>query len=255
LPQQSYIQPNWSAPNNVKAFTSCRSGGFSLPPYDSFNLAQHVGDDKDVVNKNRQLLPNYQNFTWLNQTHSNICVDFAVGDNLTDAVFQADACFSTRKNQVCAVMTADCLPILLCDRQGTCVAAVHAGWRGLADGVIENAVLKMPVDTKSLMAWMGPAISQRHFEVGKEIAEIFIDYPQALNKSLQTTNNKYFVDLYHIAKQKMFALGITHVSGGEYCTYQQDNLFFSHRKASHQILHEPNLIAKTGRIVSAIYLD
>jgi YfiH family protein len=164
LHQQNYIQPNWPAPNNVRAFTSCRSKGFGQPPYDSFNLAQHVGDDKHVVNKNRQLLPNNQNFIWLNQTHNNI---------------QADACFSTRKSQVCAVMTADCLPVLLCDVQGRCVAAVHAGWRGLADGVIENTVSKMPVHPKTLMAWMGPAISQRHFEVGIEIKEAFINYPQA----------------------------------------------------------------------------
>ncbi|MFT6989782.1 MAG: YfiH family protein [Paraglaciecola sp.] len=254
--QQNYIQPDWPAPNNVKAFTSCRSGGFSRAPYDSFNLAQHVGDDRYLVNKNRQQLPNYQNFIWLNQTHSNICVDLDVNSNgnVADTMFQADACFSTMKSQVCAIMTADCLPILLCDQQGTCVAAVHAGWRGLADGVIENTVSKMPVDTKALMAWMGPAISQRHFEVGKEIKEAFIDYPQAFIDNSQTTDNKYFADLYDIAKQKMFALGITQVFGGEYCTYHQTDLFFSHRWATHQAMSGASHIATTGRMVSAIYL-
>ena len=171
--QQNCIQPKWPAPKNVRAFSSCRSNGFSQPPYDSFNLAQHVGDDTYLVNKNRQLLPHYQNFIWLNQTHSNICVDLDKISNVTDATLQADACFSTRKSQVCAVMTADCLPVLLCDQHGTCVAAVHAGWRGLADGVIENTLSKMPVQAKNVMAWMGPAISQRHFEVGREIKEIF----------------------------------------------------------------------------------
>lgn len=252
---QNYIQPNWPAPNNVRAFTSCRSGGFSLPPYDSFNLAQHVGDDKNLVSKNRQLLPNYQNFIWLNQTHSNICVDFTMNKIIVDTAFQADACLSTKKNQVCAVMTADCLPILLCDQQGTCVAAVHAGWRGLADGVIENTVLKMPATPKSLIAWMGPAISQKYFEVGKEVTAMFIDCPQAFNKNLQAADDKYFANLYYIARQKMLALGITQVFGGEYCTYQQDHLFFSHRKTTHQVLQDSNLLTKTGRIVSAIYLN
>ena len=250
--QQNYIQPNWPAPNNVKAFTSCRSKGFSQPPYDSFNLAQHVGDDEHLVNKNRQLLPNYQNFTWLNQTHSNVCVDLGMTDSVISATLQADACFSTRKSQVCAVLTADCLPVLLCDTQGTCVAAVHAGWRGLANGVIENTVSKMPVHAKNLMAWMGPAISQRHFEVGKEVKETFSDYPRAFS---QITEDKYFTNLYYIAKQKMLDLGILHVSGGEYCTYQQDDLFFSHRRVTHQVASGSYSIPATGRIVSAIYLD
>jgi YfiH family protein len=252
---QNYIQPNWPAPNNVRAFTSCRSKGFSQSPYDSFNLAQHVGDDKYLVNKNRQLLPNYQNFIWLNQTHSNICADLDMIGNVIDATLEADACFSTKKSQVCAVMTADCLPVLLCDHQGTCVAAVHAGWRGLADGVIENTVSKMPVQAKNLIAWMGPAISQRHFEVGKEVKERFTDYPQAFSHNNQNTEDKYFVNLYYIAKQKMFNLGIPQVFGGESCTYQQADLFFSHRRATHQVANGANQIPTTGRMVSAIYLD
>lgn len=252
--QQNYIQPGWPAPYNVKAFTSCRSGGFSQPPYDSFNLGQHVGDDPSLVSKNRQLLPNFKNFTWLDQTHSNICLDLDSKDNITAVAQQADACFTTRKNQVCAVMTADCLPILFCDLQGTCVAAVHAGWRGLAEGVIENTLSKMPVNSTSIMAWMGPAISQRHFEVGKEIKDTFIDYPQAFRRTSEMPNNKYFADLYAIAKQKMFALGVMQVFGGDYCTYQQSELFFSHRRATHQATSEGNQIATTGRIVSAIYL-
>jgi YfiH family protein len=255
LLQQNYIQPDWPAPKNVRAFTSCRSGGFSQPPYDSFNLALHVGDNQLLVNKNRQLLPNYQNFTWLNQTHSNICVNLDRDGNVANAALQADACFATKKSQVCAVMTADCLPVLLCDQQGTCVAAVHAGWRGLAGGVIENTVSKMPVTTKSLMAWMGPTISQRHFEVGKEIKETFIDFPQAFKQNNHTTEDKYFADLYQIAKQKMLAMGIKQIFGGEYCTYQQADLFFSHRRETHQTSNRANPTAATGRIVSAIYLS
>jgi YfiH family protein len=255
LLQQNYIQPDWPAPNNVKAFTSCRSGGFSHPPFGSFNLAQHVGDVKYIVNKNRQLLPNYQHFTWLNQTHSNICVELDINNIVADQMLNADACFSKSKNQVCAVMTADCLPILLCDQQGTCVAAVHAGWRGLANGVIENTVLKMPANKKTLMAWMGPAISQKHFEVGTQIKEAFKDYPQAFIKNIHNNQDKYFANLYHIAKQKLLDFGVTQIFGGEYCTYQQDDLFFSHRRATSQASNHATVIASTGRIVSAIYMD
>jgi YfiH family protein len=255
LLQQNYIQPNWPAPNNVRAFTTCRSGGFSTPPFDSFNLAQHVGDDQDLVKRNRQLLPNHQNFTWLNQIHSNICVDFDVHNTDSDSVIQADACCSSLVRQVCAVMTADCLPILLCDLHGTSVAAVHAGWRGLANGVIENTVSTMPVYPENLIAWMGPAISQKHFEVGKEVKETFIDHPQAFNEIHQSTDDKYFANMYFIAKKKLNDLGIKKVFGGDYCTYQQADLFFSHRRASHHVLNGSSPIPATGRIVSAIYLD
>jgi YfiH family protein len=212
-----------------------------------------VGDNRELVNKNRLLLPNNQNFTWLNQTHSNICVE--LGFEEKEAEPEADACFSARASQVCAVMTADCLPVLLCDKQGTCVAAVHAGWRGLADGVIENTVAKMSINSDQLIAWMGPAISQRHFEVGQEIKGIFSDYPQAFRQNHQTSDDKYFANLYYIAKQKMLKLGITQVFGGEYCTYQQADLFFSHRRITHQAANRSTPIATTGRIVSAIYLD
>jgi YfiH family protein len=253
LRKPDYIQPHWPVPDNVKAFTSCRSGGFSQAPFESFNLAQHVGDNRDLVNKNRQLLPNHQNFIWLNQTHSNTCVDLDVDKKAQG--FDADACFSSRKHQVCAVMTADCLPVLLCDINGTGVAAVHAGWRGLADGIIENTVTKMPFNPKQLMAWMGPSISQKHFEVGIDVKETFIDYPQAFSQNNQTTEDKYFANLYFIAKQKLLALGITNIFGGEYCTYQQADLFFSHRRETHQASNGHRSFPTTGRMVSAIYLD
>lgn len=184
-----------------------------------------------------------------------MCIDLDVDSNFANAALRADACFSSRQKQVCAVMTADCLPILLCDSQGTNVAAIHAGWRGLAGGVIENTVLKMPVNSKNLMAWMGPAISQTYFEVEKEIKKTFISYPGAFVKNNDISDEKYFADLYYIAKQKLFSLGIKQVFGGEYCTYQQTDMFFSHRRATHQNLDASNPIARTGRIVSAIYLD
>ncbi|WP_367179814.1 peptidoglycan editing factor PgeF [uncultured Paraglaciecola sp.] len=224
-----------------------------MPPFDSLNIAQHVGDNPKVVNKNRQQLPNFENFVWLNQTHSNVCIN--LGRDVDRVDLSADACFSNQKHLVCAVMTADCLPILLCNQQGTYVAAVHAGWRGLANGVIENTLAAMPTDAQPLLAWMGPAISQNYFEVGSEVKHAFRDYSLAFKRNNNSNQEKYFVDLYQIAKQKMLALGITQIYGGEYCTYQQSELFFSHRRASHQANMKASATAATGRVVSAIYLD
>mgnify|MGYP003677763325 CR=1 FL=1 len=241
------LKPDWQAPTNVVAYTSCRAGGQSLPPFDSFNVAQHVGDDPDVVELNRHKLPNQQNFVWLQQVHSNLCLELPLQDNSSLAV---DAVFTQQAMQVCAVMTADCLPILLCDKQGTRVAAVHAGWRGLADGIIENSVQQMNVSGANLLAWLGPAISQQCFEVGKEVYQVFSAYPQAFVPSANSTESepKYLADLYAIARSKLKSLGIDNITGGDFCTYSQESLFFSHRRATHQGLNT------TGRMVSAIYL-
>ena len=241
------ITPNWSAPANVLAFTSCRAGGHSSPPFDSLNVAQHVGDNADQVELNRQLLPNHQNFSWLQQVHSNVCIDLPVHEHAT---LRADAACTSEPQQVCAVMTADCLPLLVCNQQGTEVAAIHAGWRGLADGIIENTVNKMHSQPDELLVWLGPAISQANFEVGEEVYQAFSVYPQAFIPSPTSTDKqpKYLADLYSIARAKLLQLGITQVSGAEYCTYQQQSLFYSHRRATHQGQ------TTTGRMVSAIYL-
>lgn len=238
----------------MRAFTSCRSGGFSRSPFDELNIAQHVGDDAIKVEQNRQLLPNFHHFAWLNQTHSNICVEHVRGATEHQDKIQADACFTKVKQQVCAVMTADCLPILLCDQQGTCVAAVHAGWRGLADGIVENTVQRMLVDPTSLMAWIGPAISQANFEVGSEVKAAFAQYPQAFIKNHKVNTDKYLADLVLIAKVKLAALGINQVFASEYCTYAEESLFFSHRRAVHNTNNQTNTPVTTGRMVSAIYL-
>lgn len=247
MPDIKLIKPEWNAPANIVAFTSCRTGGCSVAPFDSFNIAQHVGDDINHVQLNRQRLPNQQNFVWLQQIHSNHCVQLPLQDNTE---VQADAVFSRQKMQVCAVMTADCLPLLLCNRQGTEVAAIHAGWRGLADGIIENTVAKLHSKPDDLLVWLGPAISQANFEVGEEVRQAFTGYAEAFIASPNTSAEqvKYQADLYAIARAKLLQLGITQISGAEYCTYQQPSLFYSHRRASHQGL------STTGRMVSAIYL-
>lgn len=255
LPQSSFILPDWPAASNVVAFTSTRTGGFSTTPFSSLNLAQHVLDAPDTVEQNRALLPNHKNYFWLTQTHSTICLDLDQVDKTLSGTVEADACYSKQKKQVCAVMTADCLPILLCDKSAKTVAAVHAGWRGLANGVIENSVNKMNVAPKYLMAWMGPAISQKYFEVGQEVKQVFSQYPQAFKLNTNAAEEKYFVDLYQIAKQKLLALGIQDIYGGEYCTYANENQFFSHRRVTHQGHVEGEKVITTGRMVSAIYLD
>ncbi|KXI27420.1 peptidoglycan editing factor PgeF [Paraglaciecola hydrolytica] len=251
MPEIDLIKPKWQAPANVVAYTSCRTGGDSLPPFASFNVAQHVGDDAKTVELNRQKLSNHKNFVWLQQVHSNLCLTLPLQASLqNNASLAVDAVCTREPMQVCAVMTADCLPILLCNKQGTQVAAVHAGWRGLADGIIENTVKQMNDAGSELLAWLGPAISQANFEVGSEVYQAFSAYPEAFISSPNSTLDqpKYLADLYAIARRKLTALGISNITGGDFCTYAQDSLFFSHRRATHLGLNT------TGRMVSAVYL-
>jgi polyphenol oxidase len=237
------IKPDWPAPPNVQAYTTTRQGGHSKGNYKSLDLAQHVVDDSNIVLQNRQLLPHHQDIVWLEQVHSATCIELQYGCAQNQI---ADASVSSDVGLVCAVMTADCLPILMCDKQGEQVAAVHAGWRGLADGVIENTLLKLAGESDDLLAWLGPAISQVHFEVGEDVRQAFCAYPQAFTASVNS--NKYMADLYLIARLKLTALGVRDVYGGEYCTYGQTDMFYSHRRSSH--LGEGN----TGRMLSAICL-
>ncbi|MDP5130666.1 MAG: peptidoglycan editing factor PgeF [Paraglaciecola sp.] len=249
----NFIKPDWKVPPHIVAYTSCRGGGESSPPFDSLNVAQHVGDDPQVVEQNRSKLPNFQHYHWLNQIHSDICLELPHEHSASaDAKLPgADACFTSHKNQVCAVMTADCLPLLLCNAQGTKVAAVHAGWRGLANNIIEKTIDKLACDTSSMFAWLGPAISQQYFEVGADVKHSFADFPEAFMPSSNYSANqaKYLADLYAIARAKLVAMGLHNISGGEYCTYEQADLFFSHRRATHQGL------STTGRIVTSIYIS
>ncbi|NCP66230.1 MAG: peptidoglycan editing factor PgeF [Paraglaciecola sp.] len=245
------IQPDWDAPSHVMAYSTCRQGGFSTGVYASLNVGDHVGDRNQDVAANRALLPNADGIVWLQQVHGSHCLVLASDTVLATKKVLADASISSNSLQACAVMTADCLPVLLCDDKGSIVAAVHAGWRGLADGIIEQTVATMAVQPHTLMAWLGPAIGQQNFEVGVEVYQAFSQYQNAFEHSVnyRSESPKYQCDLYKIAKQKLHALGIMRVSGGQYCTYAQENLFFSHRRASHQG-H-----ATTGRMVSVIYLN
>lgn len=245
--QDHLIFPDWPAPPQVRALQTTRAGGISLPPYDSFNLADHVGDQPQHVAHNRQLLSAMlpSEPVWLNQVHGVRVIDAARSQCREDA----DASFTNRQHVVCVTMTADCLPILLCDPAGTCVAAIHAGWRSLCDGIIEATLQAMPVPASGLMAWLGPAIGPQAFEVGAEVRAQFI----AMHAEAETAfvperttqaEQKWLGNLYQIARQRLNRAGVHAIYGGGACTYGDASRFFSFRRDG-----------ATGRMASMIWLE
>lgn len=236
------ILPDWPAPACVKALQTTRLGGVSQGSYASLNLGDHVKDLPQHVAANRQLLSPYlpSEPVWLNQVHGVRVIDAA----LSSCLESADASFSTRKQVVCVTMTADCLPVLLCDQAGSVVAAVHAGWRSLCDGVIEATVKAMPVEPATLMAWLGPAIGPQAFEVGSEVRAQFMAQDAQAEHAFQAHGEKWLGDLYTIARQRLSRLGVTQVYGGGRCTYREPETFFSFRRDG-----------DTGRMASLIWLE
>lgn len=224
----TFITPDWPAPVNVKALQTTRNGGVSTGVYASLNLGDHVKDHPQHVAANRQLLSGYlpSEPVWLNQVHGVRVIDAA----LSSCLESADASFATRKQVVCVTMTADCLPVLLCDQAGTAVAAIHTGWRSLCDGVIEATVAAMPVQASQLMAWLGPAIGPEAFEVGGEVRAQFIAQDAQAELAFQPKGDKWLGDLYAIARQRLQTLGITQVYGGGRCTFNEPQTFFSYRR-------------------------
>ena len=226
-PNEHLIIPDWPAPFNVKAMQTTRRGGVSKAPYDTLNLGLHVGDSAMAVEQNRMRLSHFfpSEPVWLEQVHGTMVADADSASCLP----RADACIGRRG--VCVVMTADCLPILLCDKAGTVVGAVHAGWRGLATGVIEATTTAMNVAPESLMAWLGPAISQPAFEVGEEVRAAFVDLDsEAASDFVSGVPGKYHADIYQLARRRLNVLGIRNVYGGNRCTYRETEHFFSYRR-------------------------
>ena len=237
------IIPDWPAPLNVKALQTTRAGGFSSAPYDSFNLGDHVGDAPLAVERNRMLLNRLlpSEPVWLNQMHGTVVADA----DRASCLPQADACIARHRASVCVVMTADCLPILLCDTQGSVVAVAHAGWKGLAAGVIEATVKSMDVAPENITAWLGPAISQDAFEVGDEVRAAFAAIqPQASSAFIPGKSGKWFADLYALARLRLNALGITRIYGGGSCTFRERDRYFSYRRDG-----------ATGRMGTFIWLE
>lgn len=236
-----WLTPDWPAPVWVKACITTRSGGISAAPFDSFNLGEHVGDDPVAVTKNRQRLISQLGCkpAWLRQVHGVAVVPAEPGE-----VLEADASWTATPGVACTVMTADCLPVLFCDRAGSRVAAAHAGWRGLAGGVLEATLDALAVAPEDVLAWLGPAIGPQAFEVGAEVREAFMAvHPQAAEAFVASVNpGRYMADIYQLARIRLAARGVTAVYGGGFCTYS-DPRFYSYRRA-----------AQTGRFASLIWL-
>lgn len=235
---------NWSAPTNITALTTTRIGGFSQAPYDSNNLALHVGDRDEDVQKNRQQLSELLKLpkepVWLDQTHTNLCV---VAEDETNR--NADAAVTRSIDKPLVILTADCLPITLCNQQGTEIAAIHAGWRGLYNGIIENTLNKMRSSSTDLLAWIGPAISQEHYEVGEEVYHSFTTKYAASSVAFKpTTEKKWLANLPLIAECVLRSLGIQAVSQSNLCTFKLKNEFYSYRRQS-----------QTGRIATLIWFN
>jgi len=235
--------PEWAVPVNVRALQTTRNGGVSGAPWDSFNLGDHVGDDPAAVVANRAKLALRlpAEPCWLTQVHGTVAVDA----EKMPKIKTADASFARQPGHVCVVMTADCLPVLFCDRQGTVVAAAHAGWRGLLAGVLESTVAAMRVPSGDLLAWLGPAIGPRCFEVGDEVRRAFVAADSAASLAFMPgAPGKWLCDIYLLARQRLRALGLCSVSGGGACTVSESERYFSYRRDG-----------VTGRMASLIWLD
>ena len=215
------IKPDWPAPKNVKAYQTTRKASLST---------EHSSPQ------------------WLKQVHGNRVINIATEKSNEP---EADASFSAESGLVCAVKTADCLPILICDQEGTMVAAIHGGWKGILAGIIEITVRALPTDSKNLLVWLGAAIGPNKFEVGEDVYSIFINYDEN-SKTCFTPKNieagqekKWLANIYELAKQRLLTCGINKIYGGDYCTYSQKDLFFSYRREADQ----------AGRMASLIWLE
>ncbi len=244
-----WIIPDWPAPSNVRSLFTTRNGGVSGSvhrTYASFNLGAHVNDDWSDVERNRALLSRYlpAEPKWLKQVHgtTSIWIDAA-----QMAIPEGDAVLSRTQGSVCAVMVADCLPVFLCDTAGTTVGIVHAGWRGLAGGVIEQSVAAMQLDHRELIAWLGPAIGPRHFEVGADVYDAFVRQDTQAEQAfvpIDSSEKKWLADIFLLARQRLANLGVARVYGGEVCTFSDPARFFSYRRDG-----------ETGRMAALIWLE
>jgi YfiH family protein len=244
--KQHYIFPNWPAPKNVKAVVTTRKFGYSASPYNEFNLADHVNDDVVAVEANRRLLSTELQLSsgpcWLNQTHSS---KFAYLTAHSSTPIAADASFTDKKDIVCSVLTADCLPILLSNKTGTIVAAIHAGWRGLLNGIVEATCLGMKASGDDLIAWLGPAIGPDHFLVRNDVYDFFLKKNSNFENSFKIVhNNQWLANIYGLAREILQNLGIREIYGGEFCTYAEKDTFFSYRRDGD----------RTGRMACLIWL-
>ncbi len=229
--QPELILPDWPAPATVRALTTTRIGGYSRGPFDSFNLSIGVGDDRARVERNRALLRERAGLpsepVWLRQVHGKRVIDAAGSASYA----QADGSFVDQPGVVCAVLTADCCPVFLCDRAASRAAVLHCGWRGLARGLIEEGVKRFALPGSELLAWLGPAIGPRAFEVGEEVYDAFVRHDARASEAFaRKPNGRWLADIYALARQRLSAAGVSDVFGGDYCTVSQADRFFSYRR-------------------------
>lgn len=237
------ITPAWTAPITISALSTTRKGGVSVAPFDSFNVGLHVGDDEQAVLANREQLTNQlpNPAVWLNQIHSS---DVVVIDEDSDLnqVRSADALYTRVAKQPLAIMTADCLPVLLCSSTGDEIAAVHGGWRGLAQGILANTIAHFKASPSDIIAWFGPAIGPSEFEVGQEVKACFCELNANHQHAFTPRGDKYLADIYLLARQQLAQLGVVNIFGGEHCTVSDKSQFFSYRRDG-----------ETGRMASLIW--
>ena len=240
-----FIAAHWPVPApNVTAFCSTRAGGVSEGDFGSLNLADHVQDDPSHVDTNRRVLQQQLELPeapqWLQQTHSTRVIDLDQTEQR-----EGDAAYTSTPGRIAVVMTADCLPVLFCNTAGSEVAAAHAGWRGLLHGILEKTLAAMSTDNAQVLAWLGPAIGPEVFEVGEEVRTEFIQHDADAASCFRPNRPGHFLaDLYALARLRLHKAGVTHISGGEFCTYSQPALFFSYRREN-----------VTGRQASMIYIN
>ncbi|SFR60955.1 conserved hypothetical protein [Marinobacter gudaonensis] len=243
------LKPDWPVPAKVRALSTTRAGGVSQPPWGTLNLGDHVGDNPDHVRTNRQRLADASGLHpdgigWLKQVHGTDVVELTPAT--VAKVPTADASFTRHPDIACAILTADCLPVIVADERGTVVGAAHAGWRSLCGGVLENLVTAMAVEPNTLQAWLGPAIGPDHFEVGPEVRDAFLASDPAAASAFHTSGARpghFMADIYALATQRLNRLGITSVSGGGLCTVSDNDHFFSYRRDGH-----------TGRMATLVWL-
>ena len=238
----TFLIPDWPAPAGIRACVSTRAGGVSVAPFDSLNLGDPVDDDPLAVAANRQRLTHIFDVqpAWLSQVHGVVVAPASPG-----RFVEADASWTSTPGIACTVMTADCLPALFCNRAGTRVAAAHAGWRGLAAGVLEATAKSLNVEPQEVLVWLGPAIGPTAFEVGGEVREVFVkDLPLSAAAFVPSVNpGRFMADIYELARLRLARCGITAVYGGGYCTVS-DPRFFSYRRSP-----------RTGRFASLVWID
>lgn len=245
--KKPWIEPQWPAASHVHAISTIRKGGVSQSPWTSLNLGDHVNDDPRHVAQNRRRLQQLAGLPhepqWLTQVHGCDVLD-ASALNLSLSC-EADAVYSNAANTLCAVLTADCLPVLFVDPDGREVAAAHAGWRGLAGGVLEQAVERFAAAPQTLLAWLGPAIGAASFEVGTDVREAFLEWSGDCESAFVMQDEEHWLaDIYQLARLRLRKAGVTAIYGGDYCTYSDAERFYSYRRDG-----------ETGRMATLIWFN